>query len=1006
MEMLEIRLIGTFSIQRDGKPIIISSRGAQSLFAYLILNTGTSYRREKLAGMFWPDVAEEKARAYLRHELWRIRKALSPQPNVDYLLSDDISVSFDSSTEYWLDVTTLTKVSESASVEDLIYALSVFRGEFLPGFYDEWVILEREHLQVVYEQNIARLLKLLESEKRWQELLEWAECWISLGQAPEPAYRALMVAYDALGDRAKVAATYERCVQALRGMALEPSEETRALAFKRTSKLSIPIPLTSFIGRELELKDVVDLLSKSRLVTLTGSGGVGKTRLSIEVASEVLNKFPEGVWFLDLAPLNDPTLMPNKLLALLGVRESGELSVSDLLINYFRFRTAFVIFDNCEHLIEACAQLINLLLISCRNLSVLATSREGLRVSGEIPYRVPSLETPQTDVELDITELSNMESVKLFTERAAMTSPGFVLSPKNGSAIAQICQRLDGIPLAIELAAACTNVLTVEQISNRLDDRFNLLTQGLRSSLPRHQTLRATIDWSYELLSEKEQILFRRLAVFMGGWTLESAQEICTGSGIESNNVLDLLSHLVNKSLVVTETPSKSESLRYRMLETIRQYALEKLTKSREKKSVFTHHLEYFLKLAELAEPKLYGAEQMEWMQMLRNEHENIRAALEWADHANVEAGLLLSGSLHRFWESFGLLEDNYWLQKFLQKPESHNYQRARIKALCMYGWSLVFLQRFDGARSLAEECLGLYRSLGDRQGQVDSLLLLAWISATTAQKKKFSRQAFKLAQSIGDVRRQSSALWQLGWLYQGKNGLVYWEKAIALTRSLGNWRGLAGSLSTTGFFLVLNGDIESAQKYLDESNRLYQQLNLNPPPTHLLSAYGQIALIRGDFKKARAYLQESVRINIEFGSRQGYLWARARLGYVALREGNLTEAGLCFVETARSFQEDNYEIGVVYAIEGMAGLSIIVEKFEWAASLIGWSDKTRKKLGDMRPLLEQESIESQLSTITARIGESVFSRKYKMGQKMTLGQAMTLALQAMKPLEQDLKSA
>jgi predicted ATPase/DNA-binding SARP family transcriptional activator len=539
--MLEVRLIGKLDIKSDGKPVIISSRIAQSLFAYLILTAGTLHRREKLAGIFWPDVTEEKTRAYLRHELWRIRKALSSQLKVDYLIADDISISFNSSSEYWLDVMVFKNLSESASISDLVNALSVCKGQLLPDFYDEWVFQEREHLQAFYEQKMGRLLELLESEKCWPDILEWSEQWISHGQGPEAAYRYLMIAYDALGDRAKVALTYERCVQALRQLDLEPSEQTRALAFKRISKLNIPVPLTSFIGRKDELKEVAHLLSKSRLVTLTGSGGVGKTRLAIQVVADVLDLFPDGVWFLDLAPLADPELLPNTLANLLGLRESGEtkLPVTELLINYFRTRTALVIFDNCEHLIEACAQLVNTLLTSCENLSVLATSREALRAAGEIPYRVPSLEVPQTIIESAMDALTKIESVRLFNERAVVISPGFAISPQNALAIVQICRQLDGIPLAIELAAARTNLLTVEQILKRLDDRFNLLTGGLRSALPRHQTLHGTIEWSYELLSEHERILFIRLAVFRGGWTLEAAESVCSGNGIESNQCIE-----------------------------------------------------------------------------------------------------------------------------------------------------------------------------------------------------------------------------------------------------------------------------------------------------------------------------------------------------------------------------------------------------------------------------------------------------------------------------------
>ncbi|HXQ39359.1 MAG TPA: BTAD domain-containing putative transcriptional regulator, partial [Anaerolineales bacterium] len=650
--MLEVRLIGTFEVKWEGKPVIISSRIAQSLFSYLILNAGTSYRREKLSGMFWPDLTEEKARAYLRHELWRIRKALSSKPKSDYLIADDINISFNAFVEYWLDVRALEKLSDTSSAEELMAALSDCHGELLPGFYEEWITEEREHLRAVYERRIARLLELLEGEKRWNDILEWADLWITVGQGPEAAYRYLMIAYEALGDRAKVTSTYQRCVKALRKLDLEPSEETRTLAFKRSSRLKIPIQLTSFIGREKELQEIAGLLSKSRLVTLTGSGGVGKTRLAIQVVADVLEQFPDGVWFLDLAPLSNPALVPNTLANLLGLREPADknLSFTDLLINYLRSRTALVIFDNCEHLIDSCAQLIYSLLTSCANLSVLATSRESLRVSGEIPYRVPSLEIPGPEIEFTIDKLLMVESVRLFTARATFASLNFAINSQNVIAIAQICRRLDGIPLAIELAASRINMLAVEQIATRLDDRFNLLNHGLRSSLPRHQTLQAMIEWSYDLLTEKERILFRRLAVFMGGWTLEAAEQVCSGNGIESFEVLDLLSQLVNKSLMLVETPKSGEA-RYRRLETIHQFAREKLFETVEAAQLRDRHLAYFLKRIEEIEPYLMGAEQSAWMDYVDLELDNFRLALEWS--TSIKRGdeaLRLFGSLAWFW--------------------------------------------------------------------------------------------------------------------------------------------------------------------------------------------------------------------------------------------------------------------------------------------------------------------------------------------------------------------
>ena len=992
--MLKVRLIGTFAIEYDGRPVTLSSRVAQSLFAYLILTSGTFHRREKLAGMFWPQITEEKARAYLRHELWRIRRTLA---SADCLLSNGIAIAFDSSAEYWLDAEILEKLADSASADELIAALSIYQGELLPGFYDEWVVLERDHLQAVYEGKMARLLELLESEKRWHQILEWAERRISLGHPPEAAYRALMVAYNALGDRAKVASTYERCAQALRALDLEPSEEMRALAFTWPSSLNIPVSLTSFIGRKKELKEIVGRISKYRLVTLTGSGGVGKTRLSIQVVLEVLNLFPDGIWFFDLAFLSDPALVPNALASLLGVRDTANsrLSILDLLKGYLRSRTALLIFDNCEHLIESCAQLADSLLQACPTLHILATSREVLRVAGEIPYRVPSLEIPRSHFRSTVDVLANTESVRLFIERAAVASSGFVLGPQNILIIAQICQRLDGIPLAIELAAARVHTLSVEQILNRLDDRFNLLKYSLHTSLTRHQTLRETIEWSYSLLSEQERILFRRLAVFIGGWTLEAAEEVCSGMGIESGDILDLLSQLVHKSLVLVET--SNDGIRYRRLGTVRQYARERFSKSGEEEKIRTRHLEYFLQFAEQAHSGLRGPAQSEWYARLNHERDNLRAALECADERDIEAGLFLAGRLHRYWENFDLSEGVRWLDKFLEKPASKSYPLARAKALVTKAWLMLWTQEFGLAHTAAQESLGLCRAHGDKYGEIDSLLALGISDYNTwsVELKELYQQAHDLSKSLGDQWRRAQALVRLSWIDNDYHSRIsYLEQAVTLFKRVGDLELATAQMIWLGNQEAVNGNLQSAKNWLDEAVRTSQHLNIKGTKADILYLDGIIALIEGDYQRARVVLQEAAALQEELGHQWSLPWTYARLGYIALREGNLTQARHIFANTAQMFQKDQFVNGVVFTLEGIASLSLEVGKPERAARLIGWADVTREKIGDTRPLFEQADVDRDVAAIIGKVGNTPFEEAYNAGRVMTLDEAFTFALE------------
>ena len=604
-EMLEVRLIGAFEIRCNGKAVALSSRLAQSLFAYLILTAGTSHRREKLAGLFWPDSTDARARASLRHELWRIRQALNGSDARNLLHSDDIAIGIDASTDYRVDTRELERTAPDASIDDLITALTACSGELLPGFYEDWLVLERERLQALFEERIAHLLKLLEAGQRWPDMLEWAERWLALGQKPQGAYRALLLAYAALDDQVKLRASYERYREALTELGLEPSEEIRMLATVKRSPIGLPTPMTSFIGRERERKQVAELLFRSRLVTLTGSGGVGKTRLSIEVARHVTPRFPDGVWYLELASAEDPELVPSLLLSLLGIPGgAGETrSVTDVLGAYFSSRRVLVVLDNCEHLIEACARLAATLLSTCPGLSILATSLEALRVPGETPYRVPSMALPDLHEMLTVPALAGSNSVQLFVERAASRQSSFTLTPDNCTSVSQICMRLDGIPLAIELAAGRVGALNVDGILDHLNDRFSVLTGGSRTGLPRHQTLRALIDWSHELLSPAERVLFRRLAVFAGGWTLTAAQAIGAGGDIQDAEVLQLLPGLVEKSLVISD----SDGRRYRMLETIRLYALERLKQAGEEIAVRTRHLDYFVDLASGVAPGCRG---------------------------------------------------------------------------------------------------------------------------------------------------------------------------------------------------------------------------------------------------------------------------------------------------------------------------------------------------------------------------------------------------------------
>lgn len=841
--MLEARFIGKFDISFNGEKIVLTTRASQSLFAYLILTAGTRHRREKLAGLLWPDLSEKKARTYLRQELWRIRKTFSACTDREFLLSDDIAIWFDADTEYWLDVDQLAKLIEQASAGDIMQALQLYEGELLPGFYEDWITQERERLLALFEKGNARLLGILEAGRRWQETVDWAEFWLSFSPNQETAYQYLILAHQALGDHARAMAAYERCIKALRELDLEPSDLTRARALKRNAHLHIPIPLSSFIGRQKELKEVADLLKASRLVTLTGAGGIGKTRLSIQVVADLMEVYPDGIWFLDLAPLADGAFLPNTLASLLGLQEKGDApgSITGLLISYFRTRTALLIFDNCEHLIESCAQLVHTLLTSCGQLSILATSREVLRVAGEIPYRVPSLEIPRVAEGCDVNALGTNESICLFAERAASESPGFKLMGSNTLLIGQICRRLDGIPLAIELAAARVNVLSVEQILKRLDDRFSLLAGGLRSAMPRHQTLRATIDWSYDLLSIKEQILFRRLAVFSRSWTLEMAEVICSGEGIRSSEILDLMSQLVNKSLLtarkVAEKPARQGLIRYRRLEIIREFAWEKLTEAGEIDWLSERHLKYFLQSTEEIEPHLMQLDQSDWMDALADDLGDIRLALDWAiSRQKQEEALRLFSALGWFWFiRCRFREGEEWfrrMQPFLENVT----KRIQAKAIRSASWLFYARDDFVSTLNMHRQCLEIYRELGD-EGEMSTSLQFMGVMAYTLDDFAQARSLF--------------------------------EQSLAVSRRVGNRLAMPRALMHLGHLASREGDAAAVERYYTESLMVARQAGEGHLLMVILGNMGDYRFSQGNYSLAREYYREQLEIGVRLKNKR-----------------------------------------------------------------------------------------------------------------------------------------
>ncbi len=520
---------------------------------------------------------------------------------------------------------------------------------------------------------------------------------------------------------------------------------------------NLPLQITSFVGRELETLTIAQTLGKHRLVTLVGAGGVGKTRLALQVGAELLDRYPDGVWLLEQAPLSDGDLIPSALASVFQVREAEHRSITEALVHALKPKHALIIFDNCEHVVEAAARLIDTLLRNCPHIHIIATTRQGLGIAGEAVHRVASLAVPEPSKELTVEEGMRHGAVALFVERATAATDAFRLTDKNVYAVARLCQRLDGIALAIELAAPRLKVLSVEQLEAKLDERFRILTGGSRTALPRQQTMRALVDWSYELLTDDEKRLFRRVAVFSGGWTLDAASAICSDETIEDWAVLDLLQSLVDKSMVVAELSGSEQ--RYRLLESTRQYAHELLEKSGELEPMQTRHATYFLDSARKAAACYWTTPTKAWIALLAPENDNLRGALDWAlgEKRDVELGAALAGCLYRYWHltSFGAegrarIESAIALGDEIKSKET--LAALWLGRTYLLGLIIPWLQ----LRPIAQRALELNREFGDSHGTVVALREVAESHLRLGEHDEAERylaEALALAEKTGDRR-------------------------------------------------------------------------------------------------------------------------------------------------------------------------------------------------------------------------------------------------------------
>ena len=1023
-DQLKFFFLGPFRIERGTRTLQLPTRKVEILLAYLVLHAG-EHAREKLAALFWGDFPDAEARASLRNALATLHKHLGD----DVLLADRDTAQINPMCPLWVDAWVAQSVANSPqpALTDLEAAIALCQGPLLADFYDEWLELPRQQYRTLYLTFLLQLARLWREQGESARALDFARRVLTIERANEQAHQQIMLCYAALGNRDAALRQYAECVRALADeLGVQPLAETTALAerIKREDSAravvtphNLPTLLTRFVGRETELSQIRQLLATTRLLTLTGAGGCGKTRLGIQVASDLLaaGAFRDGVWFVDLAETTDAALVPHTVAQTLGMRELSDQPLVETIAAAISTRQILLLFDNCEHLIAACARLADSLLRACPNLSLLVTSRESFGIAGETIWRVPPLTFP--DVEIAPTELLQFDAVRLFVDRATVALPSFRLTEQNASAVVQICRRLDGMPLAIELAAARVPMLTIEQIARRLDDRFRLLTGGSRIATPRQQTLRAMMDWSYALLSEPERAMFRQLSVFAGGWTLEAAESV-TGDAHQvareddpvsrrsSVDTLDLLTALVDKSLVVVE--QKGETTRYRMLETIRQYARDRLFESAEAAVTRARHRDWFLQLAEHAEPCLRGAGQIEWLTRLEAEQDNLRAALEWSfgsDAARAEdapKGLRLASALWQFWAIRGYLpEGRGWLERALREcpPDS----APSVRGVAFGGASVLAYLQGDlvCAGDLGERCRARADETVDKVAVAAALLVLGeyqrHVRRDLAQAQLFIEESLNLAWQSNDKWLMAITLFNLGLQERAQanhaRAVEVLQASADLCRELGDRWLCAAALDELGWQVYAYEEPARATALWESSLKLRRDLQDKGGIAGSLNNLAQVARFEGDYARAASIYETSLALFRELGQRESIPVVLHGLGCVAVNQGDYGRATQLFAESLSLFRELRNEQCVAQCLAGFASVAHAKLKSDLAARLLGAVQVVFDALSVTLVPADRVEWERVRAAVRAALGDDAFAAAMAAGRKIPVAKAIELAL-------------
>jgi len=1010
-EAVRVWLLGGFRVAVGSRAIEDGQwrlRKAAALVKLLSLARGHRLHREQAMDLLWPDLGKKSASNNLRQTLHAARAILDQRAGSRYLASEEESLVLCPGGSLWVDVDAFEAAAATArrSRAPAAYtaAIELYAGELLPGDrYEEWTEGRREELRQLYLALLMEVAGLYQEREEYRKGIEALRRVASEEPAREEAHAGLMRLHALSGQRQEAILQYERLRHSLsQELGAEPGAESRRLyeEVRAGSSLAtpsppaggpseepqdagrhnLPAPLTSFVGREREMLEARRLLPMTRLLTLTGAGGSGKTRLALEVARGLVGSYPDGVWLVELAPLSEGDLVAQEVAGALEVPEQPGQPLTDTLVDALRDKELLLVMDNCEHLSDAAARLAETLLASCPRLRVLATSREPLGVSGEVLWQVPPLSlpaTPDEEPDEEAESLMRYEAVRLFVDRARLKLPEFHLTEVNAGAVARVCRRLEGIPLAIELATARMGALAVEQVAQRLEVSLDVLKSSSRTAEPRQQTLRATLDWSHDLLSEPEQALFRRLSVFAGGWTLEAAEAVCSGGDIEEDGVLDLLGELVYKSLVVAGA-STGVAVRYRMLEPVRQYARGKLEESGEAGEARGRHAAFFLAVAEEAEPELAGPRQGLWAERLEEEHDNLREALSWLlDSGAGDLGLRFGAALWRFWFAQGYVSEGIrWLEELLASSDPTASQ-ARVKALEGMGWLVQHQGDTERAKATYEEMLELSRELGDKGDIATALNSLGTLALARGDNERATawleenRAVLRELEDEGNAAtalKRYHALNLLGGLAVNEEGdyvraATLWEESLALARDVGDTLRIGSALCTLGYATLLQGDYERATVLCEET----------------------LAFVHEHGSAVAEVVPETL----------------VNLGLAALSLGDHERAASSFKEALLMSQESGRKPTVINALEAMASLAGAMGEATRAAQLWGAAEAAREVTRIALPPGERALHEPYLAPARTLLGERAWEEAIGAGRAMSLDEAAGYALSREEPEEE-----